>query len=58
MEALGSLAPYDVQEEDWSRRVEELADPILVTSADGMTLVSPDDAAVLAWFDRWAPRCI
>ena len=55
---VGSLAPHDVDEEDWYRHVQELADLIQPVSEDGKSSELPDDAAVLAWFDRWVPRCL
>ena len=40
--------PYEVEDEDWQERVEELT-----------TLIDEsNDSAVLAWFDRWVPRCM
>src|SRR5262245_24308263 len=55
---IGSLAPYEIEEEDWDRHLQDLADLNLTTSEDGRMLVSPDDDAVVAWFDRRVPRCM
>jgi hypothetical protein len=57
MAGLGSLAPYDVEREDWGRQLQELENLLLPTEAGG-TMVPPDDGAVLAWFDRRVPRCM
>ena len=56
--AIGDLAPYDVEGENWDRQLQGLADLLLLTDGGGMTLVPPDDDAVLAWFVRWVPRCM
>jgi hypothetical protein len=58
MATIGDLAPYDVEEEDWTRHLQELADLILSAAEPGMPPMPPDDAAVLAWFGRWLPRCL
>lgn len=42
------MSPYQVEEDEWAARVEELAN--LVTAED--------DQAVLAWVEEWLPRCL
>jgi hypothetical protein len=45
---LASEPPFDVEDEEWGRRLRLLQTLIL----DG------DDAGVLRWFDRNLPRCL
>jgi hypothetical protein len=45
---LGSLAPYDVQDEDWAVKLDELQSLV----------VAGQDGDILAWFDEWLPRCM
>jgi hypothetical protein len=45
---LSSLSPYDVEDEDWEKHVNELAEFVS----------EKNDAVVLAWLKRWLPRCL
>jgi hypothetical protein len=46
--AIGSLIPYDLEEDEWFARLDELSSLI----------EAKDDETVLAWFERWLPRCM
>jgi hypothetical protein len=45
---VSDLSPYDVDEEDWQTRLEELA----------ALVADENDQAVLAWLKRYVPRCL
>jgi hypothetical protein len=45
--ALGGLTHSEIEEDEWAERLEELSTLIWQGS----------DEDVLAWFDRWLPRC-
>lgn len=46
--AVASLAPDELEEDQWLTEVEELS--ALIEARDG--------EAVMCWFDRWLPRCM
>jgi hypothetical protein len=52
---LGSLGPFDIEEEEWHRLLDELSDSIDRANETGD---SSDDDVVIAWFERWVPRCM
>jgi hypothetical protein len=46
--ALAGLGPYDLDENEWAGKLDELS----------ALIDREDDAGILAWFDTWLPRCM
>jgi hypothetical protein len=48
--ALSNLGPYQLEDDEWAEELDRLDS--LIRDPD----ISDDD--VVAWFDRWLPRCM
>jgi hypothetical protein len=58
--AIPQLMPEDVEHDEWYDLVQEFIGLVCPEGpSSGMSAwPAPDDEAVLAWLDRWLPRCM